>query len=155
MRITEFTDFALRMLIQIGLQTPAPVRVQDIATAYGISYHHLTKVAQHLVQGGFLKSVRGRSGGMILAKPAKSINLADVLRHCESSTHLVECAAKTGNTCIITPACTLKTVLHAAESAFFSVMASYSLADITGNRDELLKLLRIAQPVDAGQRAII
>jgi Rrf2 family nitric oxide-sensitive transcriptional repressor len=91
------------------------------------------KVAQTLAQQGFIDSVRGRGGGLRLAKPAERINLGAVVRSTEDSLVLVECFARETNTCIVASACGLRGPLDEALSAFFAVLGRYSLADLVAN----------------------
>ena len=141
MKLTLFTDYAFRLLIQVAAADPELVTISKTAESYGISRNHLTKIANDLVRGGYLAAVRGRSGGLRLAKPAKSINVGDVVRFCESSTPLVECFDRINNKCVITPSCALKSILHAADSAFYAVLSSHNLADLIAHRGELRKFL--------------
>ena len=141
MKLTMFTDYAFRLLIQAAARDPELVTISEAAQSYGIARNHLTKIANELVRGGFLQAVRGRNGGLRLAKPAKSINVGDVVRFCESSAPLVECFDRTNNKCVITPACTLKSILYAAESAFYAVLSSHNLSDLIAHRTELNRML--------------
>lgn len=141
MKLTMFTDYAFRLLIQAAARDPELVTIAEAAKSYGIARNHLTKIANELVRGGYLRAVRGRNGGLRLAKPAQTIKVSDVVRFCESSTPLVECFDRANNTCVITPACTLKSILFAAESAFYAVLSSHTLADLIAHREDLNRLL--------------
>lgn len=141
MKLSLFTDYAFRLLIQTAAAEPDLVTISKAAESYGISRNHLTKIANELVRGGYLAAVRGRNGGLHLARPAKSINVGDVVRFCESNTPLVECFDHINNTCVITPSCTLKSILYAAESAFYAVLSAHNLADLVAHRTELRKIL--------------
>jgi Rrf2 family nitric oxide-sensitive transcriptional repressor len=141
MRLTMFTDYAFRLLIQAAANEPELITITKAAESYGISRNHLTKIANELVRGGYLSAVRGRNGGLRLAKPPAEINVAEVVRHCETDTPLVECFNHVTNKCVITPVCALKSALFAAEAAFYSTLATYTLADITANRAALKQIL--------------
>jgi Rrf2 family transcriptional regulator, nitric oxide-sensitive transcriptional repressor len=140
MKLSLFTDYAFRLLIQAATMNPALVTIPSAAKAYGISQHHLTKIANELVRGGFLAATRGRNGGMQLAKPANEINVGSVVRLCESSIPLVECFNRARNTCVITPHCTLKNILGTAEQAFYAVLDRHTLADLIQHRAALAKI---------------
>jgi Rrf2 family transcriptional regulator, nitric oxide-sensitive transcriptional repressor len=140
MKLSLFTDYAFRLLIQVASMEPALVTLPSVAKSYGISHHHLTKIANELVRAGLIATTRGRNGGIQLAKPASEIVVGDVVRLCESSVPLVECFDRRNNTCIITPHCTLKTMLGAAEHAFYAVLDQHTLADLTKHRTGLLKI---------------
>lgn len=144
MRLTYHTDYALRMLVYLALNRGRPSRVGDVAESYGISRNHLLKVALHLGRLGYLTTVRGRSGGIALAKDPEEIKLGDVVRQIENDFGLVECLRFEGGTCAISPACRLKGVVRKAVDAFLSVFDEYSLADIAGNREFLAEPLGLA-----------
>jgi Rrf2 family nitric oxide-sensitive transcriptional repressor len=133
MRLTMHTDFALRLLMLLALEPDTLHTIEEVATRYHISKNHLMKVAQTLAQQGFIDSVRGRGGGLRLAKPAERINLGAVVRSTEDSLVLVECFARETNTCIVASACGLRGPLDEALSAFFAVLGRYSLADLVAN----------------------
>lgn len=141
MKLTLFTDYAFRLLIHVAAREPELVTISEVAQSYDIARNHLTKIANDLVRGGYLEAVRGRNGGLRLAKPAKSINIGEVVRHCESTAPLVECFDRINNKCVITPYCSLKSILFAAESAFYAVLGSHNLADLVAQRDALRRIL--------------
>ena len=143
MQLTSHTDYALRLLIYLAV-SPADQQttVQHAARRYGISAHHLSKVAQTLVQLGYIHSLRGRGGGLKLAHPAASISLGQVVRQIENL-QLLECFGA-DSSCPIEPACNLKRVLVKAQHAFMEVLDNYTLADLTSNRDKIYNLLKVA-----------
>lgn len=139
MRLTIHTDYALRTLIFLGVAQDRLVRVGDIATAYGISRNHLMKVANHLAAGGYLEAVRGRGGGIRLARAPAEINIGAVTRYTEGDFALVECFRPDG-ACRIATGCLLRSALRDALGAFFAVLDGYSLQDLLGSRPLLLEL---------------
>lgn len=144
MRLTLHADYALRLLMLLALEPEARHTIEEVARRYGISRNHMMKVAQTLTQGGFVESLRGRGGGLRLARAPEAINLGAVVRTCEDSFALVECFDRTRNTCVVTPACGLRGPLEAALAAFLAVLDSYSLADLVsrpGTRRGMRRLL--------------
>lgn len=129
MRLTNFSDYALRILMYAAAKGDRLITIEETAELYGISRGHLMKVANQLTRTGYLKAVRGRSGGLTLAKPAKEIRLGDVLRATEPDFALVECFTA-NNRCLITPRCRLRGVLNEALSAFTRTLDGYTLADL-------------------------
>ncbi|WP_249680555.1 Rrf2 family transcriptional regulator [Roseococcus pinisoli] len=142
MRLTTFTDFSLRMLIHIALKPQGRATIAEVAQAYGISENHLMKVAHLLGQAGYVTTLRGRGGGLVLARPATDITVGEVVRRIEPDLALVPCFAK--GDCVILPACRLKHALHAAREAFLAVLDATTLADIAVPDAELRGLLGIA-----------
>lgn len=129
MRLTDFSDYALRLLMYAGVQGDRLVTIEETAKLYGISRAHLMKVANQLTRAGFLKAVRGRSGGLALAMPPERIGLGDVLRATEPDFALVECL-RSDDRCLITPRCRLRGVLAEALAAFSATVDRYTLADL-------------------------
>lgn len=142
-RLTQFSDYALRTVLYLGAHPEAVIPVADIAQSYGISYHHLTKVAARLCEIGVTEAVRGRRGGLRLAITPAALNVGWLVRQTESDFALVECFDASTDQCPITPACKLRSVLHEALGQFLAVLDEYTLADfLHGNtrRQELIRL---------------
>ncbi len=143
MQLTTHTDYSLRLLIYLAIiGDDTTGTIQLAADSYGISANHLAKVAQTLVQLGYIQSLRGRGGGLKLALPANKINLGDVVRNTENL-RLLECFGE-DSSCPIVPACNLKRVLAIAQNAFLETLDDYSLADLVSNRRQLNKLLEVS-----------
>ncbi len=142
MRLTTFTDYNLRVLIYLGLQEGELATISDIAAAYAISRNHLMKVVHFLGQQGYIQTLRGKSGGIRLARPASQINLGQLVRATEVNTALVECFSPDTSECCIAPACALRGILQRSLRAFYAVLDEYTLADILRNRGTLDSLLR-------------
>jgi len=129
MRLTTFTDFALRLLMYAAAHEDRLITIEEVSDVYDISRAHLMKVTNSLTRAGYLKAVRGRSGGLMLAKPPAKIRLGDVVRATEPDFALVECFG-TGNQCIITRRCRLRGILREGLNAFNAVLDGYTLADL-------------------------
>ena len=144
MRITRYTDYALRVLMYLGLKGEELSTIQEIADSYNISKNHLMKVVQQLNIKGYLTSVRGKNGGIHLNGPPEEINIGSLVRDTEQDLALVECFEKT-NGCVISSACELKNILGDALENFFSSLDQYTLADILPekNQKNMVKILNI------------
>ncbi|AST93870.1 Rrf2 family transcriptional regulator [Sutcliffiella cohnii] len=142
MQLTTYTDYALRVLIYLGIQ-PQDKRsnIKDISAFYHISNNHLGKVVHELGKLGIIDTVRGRNGGIKLAKHPSEINIGAIVRETEKPIHLVECFNSESNMCKISPACRLKGVLYEALQAYFKVLEQYTLEDLLQNKDQLKELL--------------
>ncbi|AQQ54407.1 RrF2 family transcriptional regulator [Planococcus lenghuensis] len=144
MRLTMYTDFSLRVLLYIGTKEQEQLStIQEISTSYNISKNHLMKVTHELGKEGFIETVRGRGGGIRLAKPPEEINIGAVVKKMEDDFHLVECFSAEGNTCPIAPVCGLKGVLAQALKAYLDVLSGYTLADLLMNKQGLRMLLQV------------
>ena len=146
MKLTAYTNFALRTLMYCALRGDRLSRVKDISDAYGISKSHLVKAAYQLGQLGYLENVRGRNGGIRLAKKAEDIVVGEVVRHTEGEMALVECFNPLTNTCPLMEVCQLNRAFLRARDAFLAVLDDLTLADITANQHPLRGRLRIPEP---------
>lgn len=141
MRLTQYSNFALRILQFAALHAPKLVTVGEVARAHRISKAHLVKVAYDLGQRGYIETIRGRRGGMRLARPAEEITVGEIVRWTEAPLELVECFNPETNTCPLQGLCYLSRGLQRALRAFLSVLDDLTIADIAMNRDALLKRL--------------
>lgn len=169
MRLTHYSDYALRSLIYLATK-PDPSElsnISDIADSYNISKSHLTKIIHQLSKLGVVESVRGKHGGIRLGMPPENINIGALVRETECDFKIVDCfyeqplrrksddtddqddivrminTLEMGKSCVISPSCQLKWVLGRAMQAFIEVLDDYTLADIITNQDEIGKILHI------------
>lgn len=142
MRLTQLSDYSLRVLMYLGARPERLATIQEIARAYGISENHLMKVVHRLAQHGFVETVRGRGGGLRLKGEAEGIRLGAVVRAVEEDFRLVECFGS-GDTCRITDVCRLKRILHQALGAFLESLDAWTLADLVRRPKTLMDALAI------------
>lgn len=144
MRMTQFSNFAIRVLMYAGLNDDRLSAVPEMARAYGVSYDHLKKAAAELCRLGYLETVRGRAGGFRLSKPPQDIRIGEVIRQTEGKVILVECFDEATNTCPLPEVCVLRTALQEALAAFFTALDRYTLADLLRAPQQLSSLLGLA-----------
>jgi Rrf2 family transcriptional regulator, nitric oxide-sensitive transcriptional repressor len=149
MRLTLHTDYGLRLLMLLAIEPNVRHTIEEVARRYGISRNHMMKVAQTLTQAGFVESVRGRGGGLELARAPEAINLGAVVRACEDSFALVECFDEHSSTCVVTAACGLRGPLGEALAAFLAVLDRYSLADVISRPATLRDMRRLLSTATA------
>ena len=136
MRLSDYTDYSLRVLMYCATHLDRRVTIAELADHYRVSKNHLMKVVNDLVRAGYLESVRGRSGGIRLARAAAQINVGGVIRHTEGGFDLVDCGS-----CVIAPACGLTGALHEALAAFMAVLDGYTLEGLLARKMDLRALL--------------
>ena len=144
MRLTQHSNYAMRLLMYCALKPDQPVRLAEIAEAYDISGHHLNKIAQRLTHIGAIQTIRGRNGGIRLAKHPKDINIGDILRQTEENLIIVECFSEESNTCPLISQCKFRKLLQEALAAFLKVLDAHTLDDLVTHPDCLKPLLGIS-----------
>lgn len=145
MRLTLYTDYALRILIYLGVNGERQSSTAEIARAYRISESHLTKVVHQLGRLGMIRTTRGRGGGLRLGQPPAEIRVGTVVRATEEDFTLAECFS--GTACVLTPICRLQRVFGEALNAFLTVLDQVTLADlIGGSAAEITRLLGLDAP---------
>ncbi|WAC25491.1 RrF2 family transcriptional regulator [Ancylobacter sp. SL191] len=137
MRLTRYSDFAMRVMVYLAARDEGPCSVAEIAGAYGISQNHLMKVMNDLGRAGFITAARGRRGGFRLARPAETINMGALLRHTEEDFALVDCP-----NCRLGGCCALSAVLDEALAAFLGVFDRYTLADVMSRGEGFAAIIR-------------
>lgn len=136
MKLTLFTDYAIRVLLYLGARPERLCSIGEVARAYRVSQNHLMKVVNQLAREGYVESVRGRAGGIRLGREPNQINLGALIRQTEDGFDLVDCGR-----CVVAPACGVTGVLGEALGAFLAVLDRYTLADMLGRRQDLRLLL--------------
>ena len=149
MRLAQHSDYALRMLIHAALCAPELTTVGEIAEEFHLSLSHLQKVAQTLAAHGYLETVRGRSGGIRLARAPESIRIGKVVAATEPDFQMAPCQADSGD-CPIYDPCTLRVALTRAKDAFLAELDNWTLADLIRKRKPLLIALGRAVVSDPG-----
>lgn len=125
MRLTRYTDYALRTLLFVAERPERLCSIAEIADHHRMSKNTIMKVVSDLALAGYLETVRGRRGGVRLARPASEINVGEVIRYAEEDFDLADCAH-----CRIASTCGLTGALNRALAAFLAVLDEYSLADL-------------------------
>lgn len=152
MRLTKQTNYAIRMMMYCDSNTGLS-RVSSIAKFYGLSELFLQKILKHLTKAGLVESVRGRNGGIRLAKEPKLITVGEVVRITEESFSLAECFEEGESNCPLVSSCGLNQALTQALQAFFDVLDTYTIADLTNNQRNLHVLLRLDPSKDISIKA--
>jgi Rrf2 family nitric oxide-sensitive transcriptional repressor len=143
MRLSAYSDYSIRVLMQAALRHPERVTVDEVAGTFGISRHHLVKVVYDLGRGGYLATRRGSGGGFTLARPPEEIRLGDIVRLGEESETVIDCRDRNHRTCPLLPCCRLKVVLEEAAAAFFAVLDGNTLADLLKQPSKMLAVLNL------------
>ena len=131
MRLSEYTDYTLRVLMYCAAHPERLVTIGELAERHGVSKNHLMKIVNDLARQGVIETTRGRGGGLRLLKAPAEIRIGDVVRGTETDFRLVECFDRRTDTCTLTPSCRLKGLFGAALQAYFRELDGATLADIT------------------------
>lgn len=141
MRLTAYTDFSLRVLMYLALHPDRRPTIAEIAERYGVSKAHLMKVVYQLGLMGYVETIRGKGGGLRLARRLEDVTVGEIVRRTEPDMALVACFEAGGPACVIAPACRLKGKLGEARAAFLKVLDDCTLAEVMENRPALEVLL--------------
>ena len=144
MKLTSYTNYAMRCLQLAALKHPELVRVDDVSLIHNVSRPHIVKVVHELGKAGYLETVRGRGGGFRLGRPAEEIIVGDVIRFTEGPLDIVECFNPDKNTCPLIGICELSRKVQEATHAFMKVLDDVTVADIAANRIPLLSRIEFA-----------
>ena len=147
MRLTDYTDYALRVLLYLSVRPSGLSTIQEISDAYGISKNHLMKIVQQLGELGWVETVRGRNGGLRLAARSRELTIGDIVRKTENDFSIVGCFADqdaaTQQHCVIQPHCRLRGVLAAARDAFLAELDKHTVGELAQPANELARLLGV------------
>jgi len=139
MKLTHHTDYSLRVLMFLSVQTNnSLITIENISSHFDIPRNHLTKIVHQLAKQGYVKTVRGKNGGICLAQSPDTMNLGDIIHTMENNIEVVNCQKPA---CPLISQCALKGVLNEAQHAFFSTLQKYNLADITQQPEKIKNLL--------------
>jgi Rrf2 family nitric oxide-sensitive transcriptional repressor len=131
MRLSEYTDYTLRVLMYCAAHRDRLVTIGELAEQHGLSKNHLMKVVNDLARQGLLETTRGRGGGLRLLAAPETIRIGDVVRATETDFRLVECFDATTNACTFTPNCRLKHLFDDALAGYFKALDGATLADMS------------------------
>ncbi|MBP6224669.1 MAG: Rrf2 family transcriptional regulator [Rhizobacter sp.] len=134
MRLSEYTDYTLRVLMYCASHRQRLVTIGELAELHGLSKNHLMKVVNDLARRGLIETTRGRGGGLRLLADPEAIRIGDVVRASENDFRLVECFDPTTNACTLSPSCRLKHLFDEALQGYFKALDAATLADMTAER---------------------
>lgn len=149
MQLSRFTDYSLRVLMYLGEQFDRLATIREIAEKHGISENHLMKVVHRLATHGYIVTVRGKGGGMRLARRPERINLGDVVRDTEENMDIAECFEAGAQSCALLPACVLRSILIEARKSFLATLDLYQLSDLIRMPPGTVTLTQLAGPGSA------
>lgn len=143
MRLTLHTDYALRVLLYAGLNGPATVTIPELVRHFDLSKGHAMKVVHGLARQGYVKTTRGKNGGLRLARPPEQIGVGAVVRDMEPELGVVGCLQGQPGYCRIEECCGLRSALREATGAFLAALDRYTIADLLRPRTALARLLQL------------
>jgi Rrf2 family nitric oxide-sensitive transcriptional repressor len=148
-KLTSYTNYALRSLQLAALKSPSLIRIEDVVQIHGLAKPHVRKVVHELGKAELLITQRGRSGGFTLARPANTIVVGDVVRLTEGRLDMVECFDPSTNTCPLIGVCKLSRAFQQAIAAFMEVLDDLTIADIASNKAQLLNRIAPLYPLES------
>ena len=144
MRLTTRTNLAMRTLMFCAVNDGRVVRKHEVAGACNASENHLAQVIHLLAQRTFLRTIRGRAGGLQLARLPEDITVGAVFHAFEAPLPFAECFAGPENTCPLYGACPLTSLLADALAAFYEKVDKVTVADLVAQNSALEEILKVA-----------
>lgn len=138
MLLNRQTDYTIRLLMYLALHGDRSVTISEASRQFGVPRNNMMKICRALVHHGYVRSVRGKGGGVGLAVPAEDINLREIAVRTEATFEIIECQRPR---CPIAGSCVLKKALMRARDAFLQILGGYTIADLVAKKSSLLKLL--------------
>jgi Rrf2 family protein len=149
MKITAQEEYGLRCLLRLAKAESGSITLPEVAAAEGLSVPYVAKLMAVLRHAGLLESVRGRSGGYSLARPAEEIGLGSLLlilgeplfdehEYCQKHAG----TEAPNGVCTNKATCTLKSVWQTLESWMRRTLDQITLADLVRHESRLPELLR-------------
>jgi len=140
MKLTQYTDLSLRLLMYLTMRQGEIVTIQEVSVRFAVSKNHMVKISHQLTKSGLIESTRGRNGGVRLARNPDTINVEQALMATEDNFDLVECFGENNN-CVITDVCKLNGLLDRALEAFFKELRQVSLTDLVKRKKQIEQAL--------------
>ena len=145
MQLTLFTDYALRTLVFLALQPEQHLStITEVADRFSISRNHVVKIVHQLGMKGYIDTIRGKHGGIRLARARAEINLGDLIADMENMSCLMDCQREG---CRLSPGCRFQSIMRKAMRAFMAVLAEFTLADLVRDEERMCDLLGREIPI--------
>jgi Rrf2 family nitric oxide-sensitive transcriptional repressor len=128
MRLTRFTDLALRVLMRLAVERGELPTTREVASAVDVPYTHAAKVVAKLQHMGLVEARRGRGGGLLLTAAGREASVGAVVRELEGPGDVVDCEGTTP--CPLRSACRLRGALRQAQEAFFASLDPLTLSEL-------------------------
>ena len=145
MQLTLFTDYALRTLVFLALQPDQQLStITEVADRFSISRNHVVKIVHQLGMKGYIDTIRGKHGGIRLARARAEINLGDLIADMENMSCLMDCQREG---CRLSPGCRFQSIMRKAMRAFMAVLAEFTLADLVRDEERMCDLLGLEIPI--------
>jgi len=143
MRLTTKTNLAARVLMACAFNRGKTLRTSEIAQVSNASLNHLLQVVNSLQAHGFIETLRGRHGGLRLARAPEQISMGSVFRVFEAGHPFAECFDAATNTCPLSTECRLRGYIARAVEAFYHELDMVTLEDLTRGNCGLAALLNV------------
>lgn len=130
MKISTKGRYAIRLMIDIGIQNNGYVRLKDVAKRQEISIKYLEQIVGSLQKAGLLLSSRGAQGGYRLAKDPSEYKIGEILRATEGSIAPVSCLDDDVNKCNRSHICATLDFWQGLYDVINDYLDSHSLAEL-------------------------
>lgn len=139
MKLSTKGKYGLRAIIDLArFSEKEPVSIGCITTRQKLSERYLEQLFALLKKAGLVKSIRGASGGYVLARDASEISVGDVLRALEGNLEPVRCAAfYSEEGCMASDECVTKYVWQKINDSINKTVNEIKLDELVKESKEL------------------
>lgn len=131
MKITYKGDYAFKAILDLAVHNGEPQKIEAIAMRQDIPVKFLEQILLHLKNGRYVKSLRGKSGGYLLAKKPNAITLGEIIRFIEGPIEPISCIAKHAKShCNFEPECVFVDIFRKIADDTAKVVDGVSFEDL-------------------------
>lgn len=149
LRLSKKTDYALIALTYVAALADKPASAREIAEKHDIPVELLAKVLQRLAQRGMLRSQQGIHGGYLLARPADTVTVAEVVEAIDGPLILTVCGT-TDDRCEQFTKCNIRDPLHRIRDRIIGALTACTIAELAADRSDE----PVAMPFATGGMAV-
>lgn len=137
MKVSTKGRYALRTMIDLAVNdNGSPIPLKDIAARQNISLKYMEQIIAFLIKAKLVKSVRGNSGGYMLAKSAMQYTAGDILRAAEGDMTPIDCLKKNHAACSRADICSVQPFWLGLKKVINGYLDSITLAELARQAKE-------------------
>lgn len=129
-RLSKLADYGMMLMGQIAAYQGRCLSAVDLAGETRVPLPTVSKVLTLLTRAGLLASTRGVKGGYLLARPARQITVAEIVRALDGPIALTQCIELGPGACHLEMHCPSRLGWHQVNAAIERALSEVTLADM-------------------------